>query len=560
LRAVEKIWRIAPADQQRVSMLADATGLSPALCRALLARGIDTVEQARAFLNPELSGLHDPFLMKDMDKAVARLKEAIRSREPILIYGDFDADGVTATALLVKGLDDLGATVSYCVPDRLQEGYGLNEDRIRDAHQDGAKLIVCVDNGIGSHDEVALANELGVDVIIADHHEPRGDTLPPATAVLDPKRADCGYPFRDLAGVGVAFKLYQALTGEISGLDLVALGTIADIVPLLDENRVLVRAGLEEINARRRRGIEQLIEVSGLRDTALSAQNVAFQLAPRINAAGRVGTAHVGVQLLLTESVQIAFEIARALDQENMARRGIEERIVEQAEAILTRTFSPSQRVIVLADPEWHPGVIGVAASRIAERYYRPTALIALSDTVGKGSARSLKPFDIHAALESCSDLLDTFGGHQLAAGFTIRQDRIDELRDRLNRVATEMIPDDAMVPELKIDGVVALDEMDDRLVAQLGSFRPFGAGNPRPVFACRGVESVGSISVIRGSHIKFTVRQNDAWCGVIGFGMAEIEPTVRTARTFDIAFSPRINRWAGKERVQLLLKDFRTG
>jgi len=557
---VEKIWKIVPADQQRVDMLADATGLSPALCRALVARGIDTVEQARTFLNPDLSSLHDPFLMKDMDNAVARLKEAIRSREPILIYGDFDADGVTATALLVKGLDDLGATVSYCVPDRLQEGYGLNEDRIRAAHEDGVKLIVCVDNGIGSHDDVALANELGIDVIITDHHEPRGDTLPPATAVLDPKRADCPYPFRDLAGVGVAFKLYQALTGDITGLDLVALGTIADIVPLLDENRVLVRAGLEEINARRRRGIEQLIEVSGLHDTMLSAQNVAFQLAPRINAGGRVGTAHVGVQLLLTNSVQIASEIARALDQENVARRSIEEGIVEQADAVLARTFSPSQRVIVLADPGWHPGVIGIAASRIVDRYYRPTALIALSDTVGKGSARSLRAFDIHAALESCSDLLDTFGGHRLAAGFTIKQDRIDELRDRLNRVATEIMADDALVPELKIDGIVALDEIDDRLVAQLGGFRPFGAGNPRPVFACQGVESVGSISVIRGSHIKFTVRQNDAWRGVIGFGMADIEPAVRTAGTFDIAFAPRLSRWAERERIQLLLKDFKAG
>ncbi len=557
---MEKVWKIASADQQRVNTLASSTGLSPALCRALLAREIDTVEQAHAFLNPDLSRLHDPFLMKDMDKAVARLKEAVRSREPILIYGDFDADGVTATALLVKGLDDLGAAVSYCLPDRLQEGYGLNEERIRGAHQDGVKLIVCVDNGIGSHDEVALANQLGIDVIITDHHEPRGDTLPPATAVLDPKRSDCPYPFRDLAGVGVAFKLYQALTGDISGLDLVALGTIADIVPLVDENRVLVRAGLEDINARRRRGIEQLIEVSGLRDTILTAHNVAFQLAPRINAAGRVGTAHVGVQLLLTNSVQIASEIAAALDQENRARRGIEEEIAEQADAILARTFSPSQRVIVLADPRWHPGVIGVAASRIVDRYNRPTALIALSGPVGKGSARSIKAFDIHAGLESCSDLLETFGGHRLAAGFTIRQDRIEQLRDRLNRVATDLIPDEALVPELKIDAVVALDEIDDRLVAELNSFRPFGAGNPRPVFACERVESVGSITVIRGTHIKFTVRQNDTWCAVIGFGMADIEPAVRTARTFDIAFAPRVNRWAEKERIQLLLKDFRAG
>ena len=557
---MKRAWKIVPADEQHVRMLSSATDLPPALCRALLGRGIDTVEKAHAFLNPDLSSLHDPFLMKDMGKAVARLKEAIRLRERIQIYGDYDADGITATALLVKGLDDLGATVSYRVPDRLQEGYGLNEKRIRAAHEEGVKLIVCVDNGIGSHDEVALAGTLGIDVIIADHHEPRGDTLPPAIAVLDPKRSNCPYPFRELAGVGVAFKLYQALTGEIMGLDLVALGTIADMVPLLDENRVLVRAGLDDINARRRTGIQQLIEVSGLHDTVLSAHNVAFQLAPRINAAGRVSTAHVGVQLLLTNSVQVASEIARALDQENAARRDIEEEIVEQADTVLSRTFSPSQRVIVLADPGWHPGVIGIAASRIVERYNRPTALIALSGGVGKGSARSLRAFDIHAALESCSDLLDTFGGHRLAAGFTIREDKIDQLRDRLNRVATDVLPDDALLPELRIDAIVSLGQIDDKLVSRLDSLRPFGAGNPQPVFACKGVELAGSVNVIRESHIKFTVRQNDAWLGVIGFGMADIESAVRNARTFDIAFAPRINRWADKQRIELLLKDVRTG
>jgi single-stranded-DNA-specific exonuclease len=457
-------------------------------------------------------------------------------------------------------LDDLGANVSYCVPDRLEEGYGLNEERIRGAHEDGVKLIVCVDNGIGSHDEVALAGELGMDVIVTDHHEPRGDTLPPATAVLNPKRRDCTYPFRELAGVGVAFKLYQALTGEISGLDLVALGTIADIVPLVDENRLLVRAGLEDINARRRRGIEQLIEVSGLRDTVLSAHSVAYQLAPRINAAGRISTAHMVVQLFLTNSVQTASEIASTLDQENTTRRGIEAEIAEQADAILSRTFSPSQRVIVLADSRWHAGVIGVAASRIVERYYRPTALIALTGPLGKGSARSLKVFDIHAALESCSDLLETFGGHQLAAGFTIREDRIEQLRERLNRVATDLIREDELVPELKIDGVVALDEIDDKLVAELDRFRPLGAGNPRPVFACEGVEPVGTVSVIRESHIKFTVRQNEACRAVIGFGMADFESAVRGANRLDIAFAPRVNRWGDRQKIQLLLKDIRVG
>ena len=555
---MEKRWHIASVDEKQAEALESGIALSPVLCRVLVARGVNTVEAARDFLNPELSALHDPFLMRDMDKAVARLKEAIRDRELILIHGDFDADGVSATALLVEGLDELGANVSYSVPDRMSEGYGLNEDRVRRASEDGVRLVICVDNGISSHDEIALASELGIDVIVADHHEPRGDELPPAIAVLDPKRADCAYPFRDLAGVGVAFKLYQGLTGGIKGLDLVTLGTIADIVPLTDENRVLVRSGLEEINARRRTGIEQLIAVSGLRRTVISAHNVAFQLAPRINAAGRIATAHAGVRLFLTNSVQVASEIAGQLDNENTRRRGIEEEIVEQADAALADTFSPSQRAIVLADTRWHPGVIGIAASRIVRRYYRPTALIALSDGLGKGSARSIEGFDIHAALESCSDLLETFGGHQPAAGFTIKEDRVEQFRDALNRVAADLIPEEMLVPELRIDTVVGLDEVDDRLLAEMDGLRPFGARNPRPVFASKRVEPVGTVSLIRGSHIKFAVRQNGVSHPVIGFEMADLEAAVRDGNRFDIAFTPRVNRWGGKERVELLLRDLK--
>ena len=541
-----------------VTAMASATRLGRAACRVLVARGIGTVAEAQAFLAPDLRGLHDPFLMKEMDKAVARLKEAIRLRERILIYGDYDADGICATALLVQNLDELGGNLSYCVPDRQSEGYGLNKERIRRAHELGAGLIVCVDNGISSHDEIAFAGELGIDVIVADHHEPSGDELPPATAVLDPKRHDCTYPFRDLAAVGVALKLYQGLTGETRGLDLVALGTIADVVPLLGENRTLVRAGLEEIDARRRTGIEQLIAVSGLGEMSLSASNMAFQLAPRINAAGRVGSAHVGVQLLLTNSVQVASEIAGTLDSENKKRRDIERQIFDQADKILSESFSRSQRAIVLADAGWHPGVIGIAASRIVERYYRPTALIALTDTVGKGSARSIKGFDLHTALRSCGDLLESFGGHRLAAGFTIRKEQIEQFRDRFNRVAAERIAEENLVPELEIDAVVGLDEIDDRLVAELDRLRPFGAGNPRPILACEGVETVGTVEVLKGAHIKFGVRQDEVWRAVIGFGMVDLKDAVRSCDRLDIAFAPQINRWRGREQIQLVLEDLR--
>jgi single-stranded-DNA-specific exonuclease len=536
--------------------MASATGLQRPTCRALAARGVNTAEDVQTFLDPELHRLHDPFLMKDMDKAVDRLKEAIRSRDRILIYGDYDADGICATALLMRYLDELGATLSYYVPDRISEGYGLNRDRLRWAQEMETKLIICVDNGISSQDEIAFAREMGIDVIVTDHHEPPEGELPSAAAVLDPKRRDSAYPFRELSGVGVALKLYQGLTGETKGLDLVALGTIADVVPLLGENRTLVRSGLEEINARRRTGVEQLIAVSGLGQKDLNAYNVAFQLAPRINAAGRIGSAHTGVQLLLTNSVQTAAEIARTLDGENQKRRDIEKQIIEQANAILSETFVSSQRAIVLADPRWHSGVIGIAASRLVDKYYRPTALIGLTDDVGKGSARSIEGFDLHAALQSCGDLLETFGGHRLAAGFTVKAGRVDELRDRLNRLAAERIPEEKLVPELAIDAVVGLDEIDGVLVEQFERFRPFGAGNRRPVLACKRVQPVGTVEVLKGAHVKFRVRQNEAWRAVIGFGMADRYDEIAGRKTIDIAVTPRINRWRDRKELQLILKD----
>lgn len=539
-------------------MLKTALRLAPALCRTLVARGINTVDEATRFLNADLSHLYDPFLMRDMDKAVVRLQDAITLGERVLIYGDYDADGICGTTLLFEGLERLGANASYYVPDRLAEGYGLNKQRVRWAHEFGTKLIVCVDNGIGSYDEIQLARELGVDVIVADHHEPSADVLPLATAVLDPKRHDQTYPFRELSGVGVALKLYQALTNETAGLDLVALGTVADVVPLLDENRILVRAGLDEINSRRRAGIAELIAVSGLGEGSLNTWNLAFQLAPRINAAGRLGTAHMGVQLLLTNSAQAASEMAKTLDSDNTARRAIEQEILQQADAILSRSFTASQRAIVLADRNWHPGVIGVAASRLVEHYYRPTALIALTGTTGKGSARSIQGFDIHAALESCSDLLESFGGHRLAAGFMIKEELIEQLRNRLNQLATERIPQEKLMPELKIDAVVRLDEITEALLAQLDKFKPFGAGNPPPVFACEGVEPVGTIDVFKDSHIKFRVRQNDVWRAVVGFDMADLQPLIKTRKRFDIAFTPQLNRWQDKEQTQLILEDVR--
>ncbi|NLJ33179.1 MAG: single-stranded-DNA-specific exonuclease RecJ [Firmicutes bacterium] len=567
--SAQKVWRLGEGEPSARKLLAQEVGISPIVAQVLLNRGITTPQEARDFLSAPLTSIHDPFLMKDMDKAVARLKHAILAQEPILIYGDYDVDGMSATALLLIFLRKLGAKVRYYIPRRLEEGYGLNKALLRRASAEGFKLIFTVDCGIAALEEVVVGREYGLDFIITDHHEPLGE-LPPATAVLNPKREDCSYPFPDLAGVGVAFKVVQALGSAqaYSGdkwwreyLDLVALGTIADVVPLRGENRILVKYGLEALQDSERVGIRALLEVAGLAGRELKPGHIGFYLGPRLNACGRLGRADGGVQLLVTNNKGRARELAQGMERENRRRQEIERTILAQARAQVEEEVDLArERVIVLGAPAWHPGVIGIVASRLVELYYRPTLLISLQEGEGRGSARSIPGFHMFKALGRCDDLLLEFGGHAQAAGFSLLEDKLAALRRRLNEVAYEWLREEELHPVQPIDMAVKMKDLDFALVNSLEALAPFGMGNPQPVFACHQAELAACREVGReGAHLKLRVRQEGYELDGIGFRLGDLTPVLKEhGREVDLAFALERNQWRGRTSLQLVIKDLR--
>ncbi|MBC7187764.1 MAG: single-stranded-DNA-specific exonuclease RecJ, partial [Calditrichaeota bacterium] len=486
---------------EEVHQLARVLEVPDIIARLLVNRGITTPAAAQRFFEPSLEHLHDPFLMKDMERAVERLITALRNRERIMVYGDYDVDGITAVSMTYLLLRKLGADVVFYIPDRLRQGYGLSEVGVREAHRRGATLVISVDCGVTACQEVELASSLGLDVIICDHHEPR-TVLPQAVAVLDPKRPDCPYPFKELAGVGVTFKLLQALFATLKYdpalveefVDYVAIGSAADIVPLVDENRILVAEGLKRLNSGPRKvGLQALVETAGLAGHEIGTGQVVFVIAPRINAVGRMGDALRAVRLLTTDVPQQARNIAAILEAENRARKNIDEDTFAQALKMVEADYDPDRDLaLVLAHEGWHPGVIGIVASRIVERYYRPTVMVTLDGEVGKGSARSIPGFDIYAALKQCEDLLIEFGGHKYAAGLTVRRDNVAPLRARLREVIAAQMEDDLLVPKLRVDGEIRLSHITPKTFALLKKFAPFGSQNMRPVFVSRGLQVVG--------------------------------------------------------------------
>ncbi len=551
-----------------VRELAGALNVPEIIARLLLNRGISTPEAAERFFRPSLAHLHDPFLMKDMDRAVARLLEALRHKERIMVYGDYDVDGITAVSMTYLLLRRLGGDVIFYIPDRLRQGYGLSEVGVREAHRRGASLIVSVDCGVTACQEVALANSLGMEVIICDHHEPRS-VLPEAVAVLDPKRPDCAYPFKELAGVGVTFKLLQALfmtLGQDQALveefvDYVAIGSAADIVPLVDENRVLVAEGLRRLNAGPRKvGVQALLETAGLVEREIGTGQVVFIVAPRINAVGRMGDALRAVRLLTTDVPQQARNIAAILEAENRARKNIDEETFAQALRMLEADYDPQRDlVLVLAQEGWHPGVIGIVASRIVERYYRPTIMITLDGEVGKGSARSIPGFDIYAALKQGEDLLIEFGGHKYAAGLTVRRERVEPLRERLQQVAAAQLGEELRVPKLRVEGEIRLSHITPRTFALLKQFAPFGPQNMRPVFVSRGLQVVGESRIVGNNHLKLKVRQDGIVIDAIGFNLGDLSYRVAPGEgNLDIAYVIEENEFQGQHLLQLRLKDLR--
>jgi len=565
---VRKRWQPRSHDAEIVSTLMNGLGIRRTTARVLASRRVTSIEAGRRFLRPSPSDLHDPFLFRDMEPAVARIERAIAGNERIMIAGDYDVDGVTATALYLELFDWLNTPVLYRIPHRLAEGYGLTEAGVRAAHQHGARVLITADCGTTASGPIDLASALGIDVIVTDHHEPQ-DRLPAAYAMLNPHLPDSGYPGKELCAVGIAFKVAQALLGRrrsgggtderlASLLDLVALGTVADVVPLYGENRYLVTAGLRRLSAGQRIGIAALKEVCGLGGKAVDVGTVGFQLAPRINAVGRLAAAHPGVTLLTTRDPLVAETAARELDEANRERRRIEDDMLSSVTERIEHDVALDRATsIVLADPSWHPGVIGIIASRLVDRYYRPTIVIALGpDGRGKGSGRSVPGFHLTHALEECRTYFEGFGGHAAAAGITILTDRIPAFREQFEAVVASRLAPEARVPSLALDDEIDLTELTFPLVEELSLLAPFGAGNAEPVLIASRLTPRYS-KVVGTNHLKFQIRSDTALTfDAIGFGLGHLLPTDSTP--LDLAFSPRIDTWRAQERIQLRLKDLR--
>lgn len=560
---MRKKWTIVGKSDPSDLAFAERLGISPFLAGILRRRDITDVDEAEAFLHPErFQVYYDPFLMKDMDRAVARIRRATEASEKIVVYGDYDVDGITATTLLVRALRRLGGVVDFYIPDR-QEGYGLHPESLQKIAELGAGLVVTVDCGIAGTAEIEAVRGV-IDIVVTDHHLP-GETLPDAAAVVDPHREDCGYPFKDLAGVGVAFKLCQALYREIrdeefeDDLEIVALGTVADIVPLRSENRKLVKVGLARMKETKLEGLRQLIEVAGLGGKEISSGQVGFLLAPRLNAAGRLETAMRGVELLLTEDEEKTKDIALTLNELNTERQQVEADILEQAKKQLASVDTSAARTLVVVGEGWHPGVIGIVASRLVDLYYRPTIVVSLQDGEGKGSCRSIKGFHLFDALTAAKDTLVRFGGHEMAAGLTVLPENIDALCRALDEYAETHMNEEDYVPCLALETELRPEDITSELVTELSYLEPYGMENPRPLFGCFGVNGFDVRAIGReGQHLKFLMDGNVQPIQAIGWNMAEKSVMVDRGPV-DIAYMPELNEWNGKVSVQCKLAELRS-
>ncbi|MCU1384421.1 MAG: recJ [Acidobacteria bacterium] len=564
-------WESLACDDAAAESLAAALRISPVVAKLLCQRSLSDPELADRFLNPSLDHLHDPMLLADMGVAVERILRAIAQKEKIAIHGDYDVDGVTSTVILRRALELLGGNVIHFIPERLKDGYGLQPVAIERLHADGVKLVISVDCGIRGAEAGLRARELGVDLIITDHHEP--DTaLPPALAVINPKRRDCSYPDKYLAGVGVALKLVQALCRR-AGRDklmpgfikVAAIGTLADVVPLVGENRVIAKIGLELLTKGPHKvGLRALIDVCGLTGKTIDSYHIGFMLAPRVNAAGRMSTPDIAARLFLADDEALVEEVrqlALQLDGENVKRQEEEAEILAQAKKIVTTDPDVGARsILVVAGEGWHRGVIGIVASKLMDAFHRPAIVLSIEDGIAHGSCRSFSRFDMLGALERCAHLLTRFGGHKQAAGLTLDAGRIRELRLAVNDVADETLGPDDLMPRLRIDGGLAFREITGGVAAGIMSLAPFGAGNPRPVFAARGVEIIDGPRKLKERHLKMSLKQEGRIFRAVAWRAAERHEFLSEHRAaLDVAFSLEQNHYNGNTYVELTLADLKS-
>ena len=562
---------ITPEQAETSQTLAQELGISPILGQLLVQRGITKAADAKKFFRPQLPDLHDPFLMKDMDKAVERVERAVRNREKIMVYGDYDVDGTTAVALVYKFLRQIGhKDLLFYIPDRYTEGYGISTKGIDHAARKGATLIIALDCGIKAIEKVDYAKRKGVDFIICDHHLP-AEEIPRAVAVLDPKRADCSYPFDELSGCGVGFKLVQAYCQK-NGipfqqieplLDLLAVSIASDIVPLVDENRILAHYGLLRLNASPSKGLLSIIKICGLDRHNITIDDIVFKIGPRINASGRMMNGKEAVELLLSKDSASAREKSESINQYNEERRELDKKITDEANAVIDEVENMDDRkAIVVYNPGWHKGVIGIVASRLTEKYYRPAVVLTKSSELITGSARSVTGFDIYKAIESCRDLLENFGGHTYAAGLSLREENLEAFTERFLKIASEEIIPEQMIPQIDIDAILDLKEINQKFVNDLKKMSPFGPDNQKPVFCSLGVKDYGTSKLVGKEleHLKLELIDGNSSTPMhaIAFGMHRYNDHIKGMKPFNICYTVEENTYNGNTSIQLMIKDIK--
>ena len=558
---MNKKWQICEVDKEKVEKLKNKYGISELLATILVNKNITTQKEVEEFLNPTRNDFFDPFLINDMDIAVERIRKAIETQEKVIIYGDYDVDGITSITVLKSFLKDVGLDVDYYIPNRLEEGYGLNKNAIDEIAKNKYTLMITVDCGISAIEEVNYANSLGIEVIVTDHHEP-GEELPKALAVIDNKRKDSKYPFRELAGVGVAFKVSQALAQSMNVkeeeylkyLDIVCVGTISDIVPLISENRVITKLGIKLLKQTRNTGLKAIINSSGY--SQINSTTISFGVAPRINACGRMGKAEQALKLLLSKDIYEVNKLTQELNNYNRERQEIEKEIFESVLNKIEQNNLDKNRTIVVGGEGWHHGVIGIVSSKITEKYFKPSILLSFEeDGTGKGSGRSIPGFDLHEALMKCENCLEKFGGHSMAVGLTLKKDKFEQFYEEFEKVAKENKTEN-IVPIINVDAKIELNEIDKTVVEDLKQLEPFGEANKMPVFALKNIRIDSIRALSEGKHLKLTLRDNNQIINAIGFNIGELANEYKIGDKVDLAGVLEINTFNGIDNLQINIKD----